>query len=280
MKDFMRENGHLICIIALLLGAITAVLSYTSGGLATPLSNLLGVLTSPLRSGVTVAAQKGEDLLNYTFHYDELLEENESLKRTIADLEDQAREGEAASQENERLRELLGLQARRRDFVFESAQVTGQSSTNWASTLTLSKGTSQDVAVGDCVVDAAGNLVGIIEEVGTNWSTMVTIIDASIEIGGSVTRTGSFALLEGDFTLMQEGKLKLSYLPEQTALLTGDLVLTSGKGGIYPSGLVVGEIESIHTDATGMNQYAIIKPSSQIDELVQVFIIKDFEIVE
>lgn len=280
MKDFLRENGLLLCIVALLLAAISTVLSFTSDGIASPLSNVVGILTTPFRNGISALVSKGEDLYNYTFSYEELLAENEALQRTIAELEDQAREGESASKENERLRELLGLQARRRDFVFESAQVTAKSSTNWASTLTLSKGSAQDVSVGDCVVDAAGNLVGVISELGLNWSTMVTIIDSSIEIGGTLTRTDSFALIEGDFALMQEGKLKLTYLPEETALLTGDIVLTSGKGGVYPSGLVVGVIDSIHTDVTGMNQYAILEPATQVDELVQVFIIKDYEIVE
>ena len=79
---------------------------------------------------------------------------------------------------------------------------------------------------------------------------------------------------------MAQGRLKLTYLPENTELITGDLVLTSGLGGNYPSDLVVGSIESIHTDASGMSRYAVLIPSADLDSLVQVFIIKDFEIVE
>ena len=280
MKDFLRHNGILILIIAVLLAAITAVASYALKGTANPLSNALGVVTTPIRNGVSSCVGWAEGVSNYSFRYQELEEENQRLRSQIAELEEKAREGEAASKENELLREALGLRAKRSDFVLESARVTARSTSNWASTLTLSKGSAQDVAAGDCVVDAAGNLVGIIDEVGSNYSVMITVVDANLQMGGIVSRTDSTAMLEGDFTLMQEGRLKMTYLPENTELLTGDLVLTSGLTGIYPSGLVVGAIESLHTDPSGMSRYAVLAPAADLDRLVEVFIIKEFDIVE
>lgn len=280
MKDFLRHNGILILIIAVLLAAITAVASYALKGTANPLSNALGVVTTPIRNGVSSFVGWAEGVYNYSFRYQELEEENQRLRSQIAELEEKAREGEAASKENELLREALGLRAKRSDFVLESARVTARSTSNWASTLTLSKGSVQDVAAGDCVVDAAGNLVGIIDEVGSNYSVMITVVDANLQMGGIVSRTDSTAMLEGDFTLMQEGLLKMTYLPENTELLTGDLVLTSGLTGIYPSGLVVGAIESLHTDPSGMSRYAVLAPAADLDRLVEVFIIKEFDIVE
>ena len=280
MKDFLRHNGILILIIAVLLAAITAVASYALKGTANPLSNALGVVTTPIRNGVSSFVGWAEGVYNYSFRYQELEEENQRLRSQIAELEEKAREGEAASKENELLREALGLRAKRSDFVLESARVTARSTSNWASTLTLSKGSVQDVAAGDCVVDAAGNLVGIIDDVGSNYSVMITVVDANLQMGGIVSRTDSTAMLEGDFTLMQEGRLKMTYLPENTELLTGDLVLTSGLTGIYPSGLVVGTIESLHTDPSGMSRYAVLAPAADLDRLVEVFIIKEFDIVE
>lgn len=280
MKDFLRHNGILILIIAVLLAAITAVASYALKGTANPLSNALGVVTTPIRNGVSSFVGWAEGVYNYSFRYQELEEENQRLRSQIAELEEKAREGEAASKENELLREALGLRAKRSDFVLESARVTARSTSNWASTLTLSKGSAQDVAAGDCVVDAAGNLVGIIDEVGSNYSVMITVVDANLQMGGIVSRTDSTAMLEGDFTLMQEGRLKMTYLPENTELLTGDLVLTSGLTGIYPSGLVVGAIEYLHTDPSGMSRYAVLAPAADLDRLVEVFIIKEFDIVE
>ena len=280
MKDFLRHNGILILIIAVLLAAITAVASYALKGTANPLSNALGVVTTPIRNGVSSFVGWAEGVYNYSFRYQELEEENQRLRSQIAELEEKAREGEAASKENELLREALGLRAKRSDFVLESARVTARSTSNWASTLTLSKGSVQDVSAGDCVVDAPGNLEGIIDEVGSNYAVMITVVDANLQMGGIVSRTDSTAMLEGDFTLMQEGRLKMTYLPENTELLTGDLVLTSGLTGIYPSGLVVGAIESLHTDPSGMSRYAVLAPAADLDRLVEVFIIKEFDIVE
>lgn len=280
MKDFFRNNGALILVIAVLLAAITAVSSYVLQGVPNPLANVLGVITTPIRNGISSFAGWAEGIYNYSFQYDELQAENARLRKEIAELEAKAREGEADSKENERLRTLLGLRQKRREFDFESATVTARGSSNWASTLTLSKGVEQGVQAGNCVVDEAGNLVGIIEEAGANWSTMITITDATLEMGALIARTDSTAVLEGDFTLMAEGKLKLTYLPENTELITGDLVLTSSMGGNYPSGLVAGTIESIHTDASGMSRYAVIVPAADLDDLVQVFIIKAFDIVE
>ena len=280
MKDFFRNNGLIILVIAVLLAALTAVGAYALQGVPSPLGNVLGVVTTPIRNGISALAGWAEGVYNYSFRYDELQAENERLKAEIAELEAAAREGEADSKENERLRELLELRPKNRSFDLESATVTARSSTNWASTLTLSKGSDQGVAAGDCVVDSAWNLVGIIEAVGTNWSTMLTVVDANLEMGAFLSRTESIAILEGDFALMAEGKLKLTYLPENTELITGDLVLTSSMGGNYPSDLVVGSIESIHTDASGISRYAVITPAADLDSLVQVFIIKDFDIVE
>lgn len=280
MKDFFRNNGLIILVIAVLLAALTAVGAYALQGVPSPLGNVLGVVTTPIRNGISALAGWAEGVYNYSFRYDELQAENERLKAEIAELEAAAREGEADSKENERFRELLELRPKNRSFDLESATVTARSSTNWASTLTLSKGSDQGVAAGDCVVDSAWNLVGIIEAVGTNWSTMLTVVDANLEMGAFLSRTESIAILEGDFALMAEGKLKLTYLPENTELITGDLVLTSSMGGNYPSDLVVGSIEPIHTDASGISRYAVITPAADLDSLVQVFIIKDFDIVE
>ena len=199
MKDFFRNNGLIILVIAVLLAALTAVGAYALQGVPSPLGNVLGVVTTPIRNGISALAGWAEGVYNYSFRYDELQAENERLKAEIAELEAAAREGEADSKENERFRELLELRPKNRSFDLESATVTARSSTNWASTLTLSKGSDQGVAAGDCVVDSAWNLVGIIEAVGTNWSTMLTVVDANLEMGAFLSRTESIAILEGDF---------------------------------------------------------------------------------
>ncbi len=276
----MRNNGILLLIIAVLLTAIIAVFSALFGGFADPLSNLWGIVTTPVRNGADRFATWAEGVYAYSFRYDELEQENAELRRRLAELELQAIEGERASRENEQLRELLGLREKRSDFVFEAAKVVSRSASNWESVLTINKGQIHDIAPGDCVIDEAGALVGTISQVGANWATVRTLIDPDTELGALVARTDSPAIAEGDFALMEAGRLKLTYLPENTQLLSGDLVLTSGLNGAYPSGLIIGSIAQLHTDASGMGRYAVLLPRIQLEDLKQIFVIKDFDIVE
>lgn len=119
----------------------------------------------------------------------------------------------------------------------------------------------------DCVVDQYGNLVGIVTEVDYNSCVMSFLTDGEVEIGGRVARVDENAVLEGDFTLMQDGRLKLSYLEDDTGLIAGDQVTTSGLGMVYPAGLLVGTVESLHTEANGQDQYAVIQPAADLDSV-------------
>lgn len=280
MKDFFRNNGLLILIIAVLLTLIIGVASALMGGVADPLSNLAGIITTPFRDGINHVVTWAEEQYEGVFRRNELQADYEDLKKKYAALEGELREAQQANDENARLRNLLGLRERRRDLELESATVTAYGASNWDSTLTISKGSSTGVEAGDCVIDEYGNLVGIIREVGVNWSNLITVVDSELEVGGLIARTDGAAILEGDFALMGQGKLKLSYLPENSELMAGDQVLTSGLSGTYPAGLVVGHIEEVRTEASGMTRYAVVAPETELNALKQVFVIKSFDIVE
>ncbi|MCI8651815.1 MAG: rod shape-determining protein MreC [Oscillospiraceae bacterium] len=284
MKDFLKQNGILILIIALLLALITAVMSLLLGGIANPFANLAGVVATPFRNGIHAVVEWTEGLYSDAFEREQMAQELEALRQENAQLRAQAREGEAASRENERLRDLLEFQQKHSWLDKEPATVTARGSSNWASTLTVSKGSASGVEAGNCVIDQYGNLVGVISEVGLNWSTLITVVDVDLEMGALIARTDGAAILEGDFALMGQGRLKLTYLPEGTQLLAGDAILTSGlrSGGTatYPSGLVVGYVEQIRSDDSGMSDYAVLTPAAALDSLEQVFIIKDFEVTE
>ena len=175
---------------------------------------------------------------------------------------------------------MLTLRQQRRDFTFESAKVTQYENSNWASTLTLNRGTSSGVAVNNCVVNETGALVGVVTEVGLNWCTVATVLDTRAQFGATVFRTGESAMAMGDLELMQSGKLKLSYLSGANTPVGGDLVLTSGLGGYYPSGLVIGTVEDVRTDDSGLTQYAVVQPTVTPSSLVEVFVITAFDIVD
>ena len=125
-----------------------------------------------------------------------------------------------------------------------------------------------------------GNLVGVVTEVGLNWCTVATVLDTQAQFGATVFRTGEAAVAMGDLSLMSSGKVKLNYLSGTNPPVGGDLVLTSGLGGYFPSGLVIGSVEDVRTDDSGLTQYAVVQPNVRPESLVQVFVITAFDIVD
>lgn len=277
MKKFIRENGVLLVIIAVLLAAIIFVLSFFFGD---PIGSFLGFITTPVRNGVSSAADWVEGIYADNYQVEQMKEELERLRHELADMSEQVRESEQLRAENENYRQLLGLRERRRELEYESCTVTAHALSNWESSFTISKGSNFGLKEGLCVIDPYGNLVGVIDEVGLNWANVITVVDTGIEMGALMSRTDAAAILEGDFTLMQEGRLKLSYLPEGTEINAGDQVLTSGKGGVYPPNILVGKVESVHNDPSGMTRYAVVAPAADLGSLKQVFVITGYDIVE
>ena len=109
------------------------------------------------------------------------------------------------------------------------------------------------------MIDETGALVGVISEVGLNWSRVLTLVDTDTSLGAQVFRTGELGLAQGDFSLMEKNRLRLDYLPANCQLLSGDLVVTSGLGGFYPSGLVIGSVEEVQPDDSGAGAYGILE---------------------
>ncbi len=278
MKGFFRQRGALLLVIALVLTALLCAGAFMTKGRAGPLTNAVNTVLSPVRGAAAAVMDWGEDLVGSILHYQETEEEMESLRQQVADLQEQVRELESQGRENEQLRQLLDLKSRRRELVMDIARVTSHSASGWESTLTISRGSADGVEPGDCVVTAGGILAGTVTEVGLDWSTVSTVINTDTELGGVVLRTWASGILEGDFTLMQEGRLKLSYLPEDAQIMAGDEVVTSGRGDVYPPDLVVGTVEKVCEDESGVTRYAVIVPGTDLNALSEVAVIKDFTV--
>ena len=274
MKKFLRDNGILLIIAAVLLAAVLGVGASIFG--FNPITSVLNAIGAPFRAISTAVTNWTQEQYDRAFRYEQMAAENERLLQRIAELEEAARNGEDALREVERLKDLLKLSNERPELVYVDATVTQRSSTNWGSDLTLNKGTASGVAVDDCVIDQYGNLVGVVTEVGPNWALVTTVLDPQTELGGRIARTDDNAILEGDFTLMQEGQLRLTYLPSDSRLVSGDLVTTSGLGDLYPAGLTVGSILSLHTEPDGISRYAIVNPAADVEGVRYVYIITDY----
>lgn len=277
VKNFLKNNGLWVLFAAAVISVVMALLSYFSET-SSPLTNLTNTLAAPFRAGYTAVATWFNDKQNYYQDVTALEEENAALKQQIAEMEAEIRQARSDSAENERLKELLGLQEERPDLTKDIvlATVTEHEVTNWTSSLTVNRGTNSGVEVGDCVIDTNGAMVGTVSLVGLNWATILTLVDSDTSLGAQVFRTGDLGVAQGSFLLMGENRLRLDFLPEDCSLLGGDLVVTSGLGGHFPPELVIGSVEEVLVDDDG-SAYASLIPASNFDSLQQVVIIRSFD---
>ena len=280
MKEYLRKNGIRIGIIVLAVASIIALGTAARDGQIGFLQNATGVLESPLKKVLSSTVNWFDTIYGYLYDYDSLMAENESLRSQLADAQKSARDGIEASEENTRLRKLLELREKHTDYQMESSKVVLWSSSNWSSSFTISKGESSGIEMGDPVITEYGALVGQITELGENWATVSTVIDVDMSVGAFVGNSQTSGMVMGEFDLMKQKCAKLTFLAEGAQIFVGDDVLTSGSGGAFPAGLVIGTLTAVQTEAGGQIEYGIVQPQAELDSLVQVFIIKDFKVVE
>ena len=279
MRRFFTKHGLMVLAAAAAVMVILSLVTFFSNN-TNALTNVVNVIAAPFRSASAAVSGWVDDQIRFAEDYDALQEENQALREEIAALEEELRRAREDSEENATLRELLDLREQRRDFRLESARITEADASNWASTLRLDAGTDYGVEIGDCVITAEGYLVGSITDAGSSWSTCTTLIDTQASFGAKVFRTGEVAVARGEFSRMGEGLLELQYLSGDSGAMVGDLIVTSGLGGYYPSDLVIGYVREVMTGDDGLAQYAVLQPAADLDGLRQVFVVKDFTIVE
>lgn len=268
--------GIIVAAVAfiIVLGAIAR------GGGTSFFQNVTGIVKAPIQKVLSSTVNWFDTIYGYLYEYDSLRAENESLRSQLADAQQSARDGIAASEENTKLRELLNLREKHTDYEMESCKVVLWSSSNWSSSFTISKGASSGIEMGDPVVTEYGVLVGQVTELGETWATVSTVIDVDMSVGAFIGVGGSSGMVVGEFALMKEKTAKLTFLADGAQIYKDDEVLTSGSGGGFPAGLLIGTISSVQTEAGGQIEYGIVQPACELDSLVQVFVIKSFEVVE
>ena len=280
MKEYLRKNGLRVGIIVAAAALIIGLGAAARDGRIGFVQNLSGILKSPIQKVLSSAVNWFDSMYGYLYEYDSLMAENESLRSQLADAQKSARDGIEASEENTRLRKLLELREKHTDYVMESCKVVLWSSSNWSSAFTISKGSASGIELGDPVITEYGAVVGQITELGTNWATVSTVIDVDMSVGAFVGATGNSGMVVGEYAFMRDKTAKLTYLADGAQIFVGDDVLTSGSGGAFPAGLMIGTLTAVQTEAGGQIEYGIVEPQANLDSLVQVFVIKDFTVVE
>lgn len=276
MKAFFKTRTFIaMCIVAALLLGMT-VLDTASNGHLSFLENLAGSLITPVQKFCSTVINSGGNLIKAYTDYEELKEENDKLKSELASAGQLIRDAEEYANENQSLKAMLGIAEENPDFEFAACLVVGSDQNGYSHTLTLNKGSADGLAKKDLVMTADG-VVGFINEIGLTWCKVTTVLDSSCEIGAIVTRTQDVGVLDWDYTLSEDGLLKLAYLDAGVVLNSGDAVETSGVGGVFPKGVLLGRVRELRTESHGISQYAVLEPAVNVNAVSTVFVITNFE---
>ena len=266
----------LICAL-LCMGIPTAMI-------ATGHTELLRSAVSTVMTPVQhVFSDAGRKIRGFTAHfteYDELKAENERLRAQIVSMETQVRDAQQTLDENAYLTQFLELKENHADYRFLKCEVVSAKDTGYTLTLTLNAGENEGAAVGYPVITAAG-VVGRITEVGSNWSKVTPLTELSSSVGAYNERTGEDGVAVGDYACRVNGELLLSYLDVRSGVAVGDRIRTSGVGGSFPRGLLIGTVSEVRWDPATMARTAVLTPAaSSPADLRDVMILTDFAVYE
>lgn len=270
MSAFFRKKS--VQLAAVITAIVLLVAAFAHFGSSNPVSVTVRTVFSPFQNGVAYIANKAKSATDFIREMKGYKDENERLISKINELKKQNRDITNYREENERLKEMLELQDNLSGYSTVSASVIAYSSSYRYDTIQISKGSLAGVEVGNAVITPNG-VVGKVTESGPTWAVVSTILNPDNAMGVKVSRTGDVAVVEGDDEMYGENHCKMTFIDKGSNLIVGDLLETSGSGGIYPPGLSVGAIREVNSDAMGNLNYAVIEPLVDFDKLYEVLVI-------
>ena len=275
MKRFFTSRVWTVIFIAILIAVILAVSSSLAGD--TTSGSLVQGILAPMRAGVSHLTDRAEQLYNYMFEYESLLAENQRLKDQLSEIEKEARQADAISRENDRLRALMEFQALNPEYDLVEGYIISWSSNDWSNSFTINRGEDAGIEAGMCAITANGELVGLVDEVGANYSVIKSVLDSSLEISATIASSGYNGIVKGGYASGLDGYLRMNYLPSSSTIRNNDQVVTTGST-VYPRDLILGYVIDAGFDATGVAKYALLEPAASVSNLEQIFILTNYNI--
>ena len=223
-------------------------------------SGIAMMIISPFQRAFSWAGSQLAFIKNSVRELSQLHEQNKLLRQEVELLRAQNLTASEYASENQRLRNLLGYKQAAVQFDLVAASVIGRESSSWSSVIVINRGTLDGVANNMAVVTEMG-LVGHVMEAGVNSSKVQLLIDPRSSVGALIQRPESrvAGIVEGD--IKNPGCPRMVNIPKDSDVKVEDMVVTSGFGGVYPKGLVVGKIIEIRNEEGGLLKYGVIDTS-------------------
>ena len=223
---------------------------------AAPLQSAGEFVTRPVRSAFGWASDLGVSRSQLAA----LKQQNTELRNRVASLEE-------ARQENERLRALFGfVQTAQLEAV--GARVIGRPTNSWEQVITIDRGSADGVKISMPVLAAKG-LLGQTISVTQHSARVRLITDARSGVAGMVQANRAEGIVKGSI----EGNVTFDFISKETTIKAGDIIITSGMGGVYPKGLLVGEITAASQTPSSLFQNIRVAPSADLTGLEEVVVL-------
>ena len=267
MKHLHNRNIKALAITL----AILCCLSVLSIGENSVIPSVINGITNGL---FTVSAQAVASA--DTLSYDELLSENEKLKQENAELRKQLSDYYDIKEENEKLWNYYDLKKENPSYKILPASVIMRDANDDFYSFTLNIGTSSGVEVNNPVITENG-LVGWVCRADLTTCRVKTILSPETKAGAIDKQSGDSGIVSGSAVLCDQNLTSLTKIAEDNKIKEGDMVVTSGIGGIYPGDLIIGKVKEIRFDSYDISRYAVIEPYEDIKTITDAAVITDFD---
>ncbi|MCL5283235.1 MAG: rod shape-determining protein MreC [Armatimonadetes bacterium] len=264
-----RYLGFIICIIlGVALGIWHNLL--LKHHRADPVESVVRLVTRPTLKAGHAVTQWLDRQVGWLFSGKTMAAENQRLRTQVAALKAQVAALQEADVENQQLRSALNFVNRFQPHPL-GADVIAVRPNPLFNTLVVDAGSAEGVKTEQAVVVPQG-LVGQVYAVSRNSADVLMLTDTSSAVGVMVQRAGSRAIGIGYGTGAPQ--LQIKNLPPKTDIKVGDTIVSSGLGGVYPKGLIVGQVTSIVQSRGGFSERAFVQPAVDFNRLEQVYILR------
>jgi rod shape-determining protein MreC len=238
--------------------------------------NIIKTITRPFVSAATSISNWVENTLDMFVNADTYKRENEYLRRQLTEMYMQIMDKNAIEDENERLKEILGIIEEREDFTLSPpASAIAREAMSVSGDFTINRGTRNAIKTNDPVITDIG-LVGIITETAPTYSKVKTILSTEIRIGVRTASGSAEGVIENDLHYSTNRQCLMRHIDMNSRIEIGDVIVTLG-GSVYPAGLIVGTVIEIFPNENGLSLHAVIEPVEDIFRVGDVFVITSFD---
>ncbi len=274
MRDFLKGSSFkaLIITVVVLLG----LMIYTASAGGSLIASILGFVSTPMQSVATEVTDNVVEFLDLDgLSKDELKEMVTALQDENSRLQDRLIDYTQVKQENERLKVQLHISQQAPENEMVSASVIGRDPNDPFSGFSIGIGTLSGVSEGDPVITDKG-LVGVVSRAYATTSKVDCLLSEDVSVAAVSIDKQESGLIGCNITMASSGLLRLSYLTSETALEEGDIITTSGAGGVYPANLKIGVVQSVEKSETDVSKYAVVRPFEELASVKEVQVIVSF----